>query len=159
MKHLPKHLRPGRRYIALGLESWPDADVDQRSFQRAVWYAAQNLLGDPGAAAVDLNVIRFRFDDGAGEAVVRTHRGTTDRARAALACVSDVDGHEIGVRVRGISGTVRGCEEKYLGRAPERSEERNVVFENEKRTAVVRPPRVDVRDGASYLGATELDFE
>ncbi|MFC6754912.1 ribonuclease P, partial [Halorubrum tibetense] len=36
MKHLPKHLRPRWRYLALGIEAWPDADVDRRAFQRAL---------------------------------------------------------------------------------------------------------------------------
>ena len=50
VKHLPKYLRPRWRYLAVELESWPDADVDRRSFQRELWFAAQNLLGDAGSA-------------------------------------------------------------------------------------------------------------
>ena len=46
MKHLPKHLQPRWRYLAVELEAWPDADFDRRDFQRSVWFAAQNLLGD-----------------------------------------------------------------------------------------------------------------
>ncbi|TKX77234.1 ribonuclease P, partial [Halorubrum sp. SD626R] len=48
MKHLPKHLRPRWRYVAVGIETWPDADVGRRAFQRALWYAAGNLVGDAG---------------------------------------------------------------------------------------------------------------
>ncbi|MFB6163893.1 MAG: Rpp14/Pop5 family protein [Haloarculaceae archaeon] len=159
MKHLPKHLQPRWRYLAVGLEAWPDADVDRGGFQRHLWYSAQNLLGDAASAALDLRVLRFRFADGAGEAIVRTRRGEVDRARAALACLDDVDGHELGVGVRGVSGTVRGCEEKYLGRAPEENEESDVVFEDADRTAVRRDGRYDVRIGSAFAGATTLDFE
>jgi ribonuclease P/MRP protein subunit POP5 len=158
MKHLPKHLRPRWRYLALGLETWPDADIDRRAFQRRCWYAAQNLFGDPGGAEIDLQVLRFELADGWGQAVVRTRRGEVDRARAALACVDAVDGFEIGVRVRGVSGTVRACEEKYIHPGPESNVDRAVAFAGEKRRAVRRNGRVDVELDDAFAGATDLDI-
>ena len=158
MKHLPKHLQPRWRYLAVEIEGWPDATVDRRAFQRECWFAAQNLLGDVGSAALDLRVMRFSVEDGDGHAVVRVRRGEADRARAVLACLDAVDGHEIGLRVAGTSGTVRACEEKYIGGQPERTDQRNVVFENAERPAVVRDGRVDVRADDAFVGATELDL-
>jgi len=117
VKHLPKHLRPRWRYLAVGLESWPEADLSRGPFQRELWYAAQNLLGDTGSADADLTVVRFAFGGGTGEALVRVRRDEVDRARAALSCVSAVDGDPVGLRVRGVSGTIRAGEESYLGRA------------------------------------------
>jgi ribonuclease P/MRP protein subunit POP5 len=114
MKHLPKHLRPRWRYLAVELAAWPDASLSRGGFQRAVWYAAGNLLGDPGSADADLRVVRFSFADGEGDAVVRARHGEVGPARAALACVSDVDGDPVGLHVRGVSGTLRGCTEKFL---------------------------------------------
>ena len=70
-----------------------------------------------GSADADLTVVRFAFDDGTGESVVRVRRGEVERGRAALACVDAVDGDPVGVRVRGVSGTIRAGEESYLGRA------------------------------------------
>jgi ribonuclease P/MRP protein subunit POP5 len=111
MKHLPKHLRPRWRYLAVELETAPDTDVPRRAFQRAVWYAAGNLLGDAGSADADLRVVRYRFDEatGRGGAVVRARHGEVSPARATLACVDAVDGHPLGLWVRGVSGTIRGC--------------------------------------------------
>jgi len=116
MKHLPKHLRPRWRYLAVALETEPGASLARSDFQRAVWYAAGNLLGDAGSADADLRVLRFSFDAAAGEgtAAVRARHGEVRPARAALACVSEVDGDPIGLSVRGVSGTLRGCTEKYL---------------------------------------------
>ena len=38
MKHLPKYLRPRWRYLGVGIESWPDADVDRGAdVVSAVW--------------------------------------------------------------------------------------------------------------------------
>ena len=157
VKHLPKHLRPRWRYLAVGLESWPDADVDRRSFQRELWFAAQNLLGDAGSADLDGSVLSFRFESGVGEAVVRARRGEVERLRAVLATVDAVDGRSLGVAVRGVSGTVRACEEKYIGGPSEESAETTVAFASADRDAVVRGDRVDVDAGGGRVGATALD--
>ena len=158
MKHLPKHLRPRWRYLAIGLESWPNAEIDRRSFQRELWYAAQNLLGDVGSAELDASVLHFEFENGIGEAVVRTRRGEVDRTRAALTVIDAVDGADVGLRVRGTSGTVRACEEKYIRRPREDFEERNVVFGNADRRAICRNDRVDVELPDGFVGATALDI-
>ena len=159
MKHLPKHLQPRWRYLAVGIETWPDASFGRAAFQRAVWYAAQDLYGDAGSAEADLTVLSFDLDNGVGEAVVRAYRGTENRARAAIACLDAVDGHPVGVRVRGISGTVRGCEERYLNGRTRDAKQRDVVFENEPLPAIARETRVDVDVGNGFVGATRLDFE
>ncbi|SEH10975.1 ribonuclease P/MRP protein subunit POP5 [Natronorubrum sediminis] len=159
MKHLPKHLQPHWRYLALELESWPDATIDRRAFQRECWYAAQNLLGDPGSARADMTVVRFEFGDGTGTAIVRVRRGETEPGRAAVACIDGIDGSPVGIRVCGISGTIRAAEENYLGRRGQDSEERNVVFGNEERVAVVRDGSTDVRLDETFTGATDLDYD
>ncbi|WP_436910707.1 Rpp14/Pop5 family protein [Halosimplex marinum] len=158
MKHLPKHLQPRWRYLAVGLEAWPDAEIGRRAFQRELWFAAQNLVGDAGSAEADLSVVRFAFEEGAGHAIVRARRGEVGRARAVLSCLDAVDGAAVGVRVRGVSGTVRACEEKYIRRRPEPTDQRNVVFENAERRAVGRDGRIDVRADDAFVGATELDL-
>ena len=159
MKHLPKHLQPRWRYLAVHLETWPDAAFDRGSFQRTVWYSAQNLLGDTGSAALDLSVMRFRLGEGAGEAVVRVRRGEVDRARAVIACLDSVEGSPVGVRVAGVSGTIRACEEKYMGRGREQPDQRYVAFEGAEQSAFVRGPRVDVEADGAFAGATNLDLQ
>jgi len=158
VKHLPKHLQPRWRYLAVAIETWPDADLDRRAFQREAWYATQNLLGDVGSADADLTVIRFAHDDGAGHAVVRVRRGQTDAARAALACIDSVDDAPVGLRITGTSGTVRACEEKYIRGPAKSSGQRHVVFEDRERRALTRDGRVDVHTDDGFVGATDLDI-
>ena len=158
MKHLPKHLRPRWRYLAVGLESWADADVGRRAFQRELWFATQNLVGDAGSAELDSRVLHFSFENGDGEAVIRVRRGEVQRLRGALATVSAVDGHPIGLSVRGVSGTVRACEEKYIRRPKVPIEERNVAFDDTARPAVARNDRIDVELPDGRVGATALDI-
>lgn len=158
VKHLPKHLRPRWRYLAVGLESWPEADLDRRSFQRELWFAAQNLIGDAGSANLDGSVLHFHFEDGDGEAVIRARRDEVEQLRAVLATVDEIDGQPLGVFVRGVSGTVRACEEKYIGRPGEEIEERTVAFADADRPAVVRNDRVDVELSGGNVGATALDI-
>jgi ribonuclease P/MRP protein subunit POP5 len=157
MKHLPKHLRPRYRYLGVAIESTPDAVIDRGDFQREVWYAAQNLLGDAGSAKADLTVHGFEFEAGSGAGVVRTSRGEEGPARAVLATVTEINGAPVGVFVRGISGTVRACEEKYIHRPQIATKERTVAFGNADRRAVARGERLDVRVDSRFVGATELD--
>jgi ribonuclease P/MRP protein subunit POP5 len=149
MKHLPKHLRPRWRYLGVEIEAWPDAEIGRRGFQRALWAAARSLLGDPGSADADLTVVRFRFANGGGEAIVRARRDEVEAARAALACVATVGGHPAGLRVRGTSGTIRACERKHLGHAP--------AGETGARGGPAGNERLDVRAGDGFVGATILD--
>ena len=159
MKHLPKHLRQRWRYLGVAIETWPDAAFGRRDFQRELWYAAQNLFGDAGSADLDMTVLRFDLTDGEGAAVVRTRRGEESRSRAALACLTAVDGDPVGIRVRGVSGTVRACEENYIHRRREPLDQRDVAFEDAEEPAVVRDGKVDVRTPKDYSGATTLDLE
>nr|WP_272931432.1 Rpp14/Pop5 family protein [Halobacterium noricense] len=157
VKHLPKHLRPRWRYLAVDLEAWPDADVSQGDFQRSVWFAAQNLYGDTGSADADLRVLQFSFADGSGDALVRVRHGEVERGRAALACVDDVRGDAVRVAVCGVSGTIRAAEEKYLGRPGESAAEASVAFAGDTRPAVSRGDLVDIESEDGFVGATDLD--
>lgn len=159
MKHLPKHIRPRWRYLAVALDAPPGATIDRTDFQRALWYAAGNLLGDARSADCALSVYAFDFEDGVGETIVRTRRGETDAARAALACVDRVDDTPVGVFVRGISGTVRACEERYLGRGTGEIEQRHVTFAERRRPAAIREDVAEISTETTVVSATELDFE
>lgn len=159
MKHLPKHLQPRYRYLAVALETWPDTDVDRSSLETRLRRSARDLLGDVGVAATDLSIVRFDYADGRGSAIVRTRRESVSETRAAIACVSALEGAPIGLYVAGISGTVRACSEKYIGERPEPVTERNVVYGSAERTAWGRDDRVDIRTDGAFLGATNLDLE
>lgn len=156
---LPKHLQPRYRYLGVAIESWPDATITRSRFQRQLWYAAQNLLGDAASAALELSVRSFTLQDGVGEAIVRTRRGESDRARAVLACLKTVDGEPVGLRVRGTSGTRRACEERYMGRRASTTTQRRVVFGNVDRPGVITDGRVDLRTDDGFTGAATLELE
>lgn len=181
MRTLPKHLRPRWRYLAVEIETWPDARIDRRAFQGALWDAARALLGDPGSADCGLTVMRFRFDEkrGVGETIVRVRRAEVERGRAALSCIQAIDDHPVGLVVRGTSGTIRACTERLQDRSDgsNRSElavETTVSLpatgrpeadrSETDRSAIDRPAikkgggRLDVRTDAGFLGATALDL-
>ena len=159
MKHLPKHLQPRWRYLAVAIETWPDAEIGRRSVQRELWYAGQNLLGDPGSADADLRLIRYDVAEGSGGAIVRVRRGEVDAARAAIACVDEVNGHPIGLRVTGVSGSVDAASESYLGDPAASSTQREVAFEGADYPARTRNGVVDVETESGWLGATVHDIE
>ncbi|CDK38866.1 ribonuclease P protein component 2 [Halorubrum sp. AJ67] len=73
--------------------------------------------------------------------------------------MSEVDGEPVGILVRGISGTVRACEERYMGRATPNSTQRDVAFGSAERPAVVRGDACDLRAESGRVGATTFDIE
>ena len=159
VRHLPKHLRPRYRYAAVEVETWPDADFDLQDLQRSVWFSAQNLLGDPGSADVDLRMVDGTLWRGGGEVLFRVRRSELDRARAAIACVEAVFDDPVRLRIRGVSGTIRAAEEKYIRGPPEEPREEQVVFRNDSRAAVLWDGRADVSLDGSFVGATPFDLE
>jgi ribonuclease P/MRP protein subunit POP5 len=102
--------------------------------------------------------MRFAFADGAGRLIVRTRRESVDVSRAGLAAMDAVEAAPVAVCVRGISGTVRACEEKYLNGRQLPIEESTVAFEDADRPATVRGNRVDVHLGDAFAGAMDLDL-
>jgi ribonuclease P/MRP protein subunit POP5 len=155
----PKHLQRRWRYLAVEIESWPEGAIDRRSFQEACWASVRSLLGDAGSAALDVEVLRFAFADGDGHAVVRTPVGGVERTRAALTCVDSVDGQDVGIRVTGVSGTIRACLDEQVPDRDDGAAETTVGFDGEDREAIRRGDRLDVRIGGSFVGATLRESE
>ena len=158
MTPLPKSLRPRYRYLAVTLETWPDVALDREAVQAATADAVRGLFGDAGVARAEPRVMRFAFADGAGRLIVRTRRESVDVSRAGLAAMDAVEAAPVAVCVRGISGTVRACEEKYLNGRQLPIEESTVAFEDADRPATVRGNRVDVHLGDAFAGAMDLDL-
>jgi len=154
VRHLPKHLRPRYRYLAVEVEAWPNAELDRRGFQATLWAAARSFLGDADSAALDLRVVAADFWTGGGAVIVRVRRGTVEQARAALACLDAVDGEPVRVGVRGVGGTIRATKSKYLGGPPETCTTEQVDFRGESGEAWLRKDRTDVRIDGQFVGAT-----
>ena len=129
------------------------------SLQRQIWFSAQNLLGDPGSADAVLEVVRGEIWAGGGEALVQVRRGEVDRARAAIACVDSIEDDPVRITVRGVSGTIRAGEEKYIRGPPDALREEQVVFDEESRTGFRTDDLVDISVSDSFVGATHLDLE
>ncbi|WP_330631940.1 Rpp14/Pop5 family protein [Halocatena halophila] len=159
MRHLPKHLRPRWRYLGVEIETWPNTRVSRGQFQRELYFSAQNLLGDAVSARMDCRLLGFDAVEGMASAVVRVRRGDVEPARAAIACIDTIGETPVRVRVRGVGGTVRSCEERYIRRPLETPEERTVAFENSEQQAFVRQQRVAVCTDSGFAGATDFDIE
>lgn len=159
MSPLPKHLRPRWRYLAVRIVTWPDAAIDREEFVSVIRASCQSLVGDVGVATAEVAVFEFTFGDGRGAAVVRVPRAAVETARAAIACVDDIGGHPVRLEITGVSGTVRGCEEKYLGRRGEAPYQSRVAFADAMYPAMIYGENVDIMRENAFVGATSLDLE
>ncbi|MFB6110726.1 MAG: Rpp14/Pop5 family protein [Halodesulfurarchaeum sp.] len=158
MRHLPKHLQPRYRYLAVEIETWADLRVSASSLQDAIRTAARTLLGDAGSAELDLRLIETEIGPGGGAAIVRVRRGAVDRARAALACVESIEDTPVRVGVRGVGGTIRAAEESYMGGPPEPTGSEDVEYGDRTGVARRRADRVDLTLEGTRVGATPQDL-
>lgn len=154
----PKHLRPRWRYLGVAIESAPGDLPERDALQEALWRELRGLLGDVGSARVGLEVVRFRAAEGRAEAIVRVARDAVEEARALIATLARVDGRPVGLLVRGVSGTIRACEENYLGAAREPTVHDIVTFDGVESEATRRGEAVDLDRGTTSIGATTLDI-
>lgn len=91
------------RYLAAELLS--EGELERDGFVEEMNREARRLLGDAGAAAVNLWLYDFDGDS----CVVGCRDGEVERARAVLACLDEVGGVRTAVHVKVASGTLRGA--------------------------------------------------
>lgn len=159
MSPIPKHLRPRWRYLAVAICTWTDRDLDRTSFEAAVQEAVRSLHGDIGCADADLRLFRFTYHVGRGQAVIRVRRDAVDVVRSALTCMDSINDTPVGLQIVGVSGTVRACEEKFLGSQGEAIEQRTVAFDGVEYSATVVGVEVDLQSDDGRIGAISLDLE
>mgnify|MGYP006107473707 CR=1 FL=1 len=157
MKPLPKHLRPRYRYIVVSIESWPTAQLDKRTFQHAIWASTSRLFGDIGATTADLFLIRFEFSNGSGWGIIRTRRDALPIARSSIACISKINEFSVGIIVRGVSGTIKSCEDKYLSEPSEPVISGEHLFNTKMSPSFTRGNCIDIQTDTDFIGATHLD--
>jgi len=150
---LPKSLRPRNRYVFFEVETLPDASFGEHDLRRALWFGAQNLYGDVTSAETRAEVVEYEGEDATlGTGVVRCDHEYVDETRAALACIDEVDGDPVGVRVLGVSGTLAAGRGRY-GDTPTTRE--TTV---DGAPAWERDGAVDVRTDDGFMCGTHHDF-
>ncbi|XGI83352.1 Rpp14/Pop5 family protein [Halorutilales archaeon Cl-col2-1] len=159
MKRLPKSLEPRHRYVFFEVETLPNSGkVDEKSLERQIWFESQNLFGDIVSSEARAELIEY--DPPVG--VVRCAHDRVDEIRSALACVTSVEGEDVGVRVVGVSGTLNSGREKFSKPDWERVE---VEDDGVTRVAWKSRDRLDFEaeetdeEGTVFIGATVHDFK
>lgn len=158
MPSVPKHLRPRWRYLAIEVETWMGEAVEREALQATLWHATRSLLGDVQSATIELDLVRYTFEDGLGYGMLRVSRGRVDAVRAVLATVDAVDGTPVRLGVRGVSGTMKACEENYLGIDRQAVTHEIVTLDTVETRASVRAEAVDIDLETGCVGATNLDL-
>jgi ribonuclease P/MRP protein subunit POP5 len=110
---LPPTLRPKARYIAYhvistGKVTFPDVTA-------AIWRSALNFLGELGASAAQMRILKDSWDETRQIGLLRCSHLAVERVRAALALVQHIADAPAIVHVLGISGTIRSAKKKFFG--------------------------------------------
>lgn len=107
MKKILPSLRRKRRYMVFEFSE----PVGKEDALRSILGSIHSLYGDVGASEICPKLVEF---DGVRGILKCAHTKVED-VRAALACIYEVGGKKLSVRVLGISGTIRGAKEKFIG--------------------------------------------
>lgn len=149
---LPKSLRPRNRYVFFEVETLPDASFGEHDLRRALWFEAQNLYGDVKSAETRAELLEYDGDATIGLGIVRCAHDRVEETRAALACVDEVRDDPVGVRVVGVSGTLKAGRNRY-GETP--TVEETTV---EDSPAWRRGDALDLRTDDGFMCGTHHEF-
>jgi ribonuclease P/MRP protein subunit POP5 len=126
-------MRPKKRYI--GFEIYSDERITKDGFVRALWGEAMAFFGEERAADMNLWVMGYNPETMTGFLVCR--HDMVSRVKACLCLIGRINGKKTGIRVLGVSGTVKSLKRKFLNKEKRCKEENEVIdFEDEKMKAV-----------------------
>lgn len=106
-------LRGRRRYIVFEVIS--EREIDKKALLKEIWDSIYSLYGDVGASECKLWLIGYDktkdtdIGKGKGKGILRCAHDKVEEVRAALACLHSVNEARVGIRVIGISGTIKGA--------------------------------------------------
>lgn len=107
MKTLPT-LREKKRYIAFEINS--ENTILRQDMVREISNSIISLFGDIGASQIRPALMSFEGRFG----ILRCAREKTNETRSGLACINNIRGIRVSIRVLGISGTIKGATEKFI---------------------------------------------
>jgi len=107
MKTLPT-LREKKRYIAFEINS--EKMIIRQELVREIFNSTISLFGDTGASEINPALMSFEGKFG----ILRCTRDKTNKTRVCLACINNIRGICVSIRVLGISGTIKGATEKFI---------------------------------------------
>jgi ribonuclease P/MRP protein subunit POP5 len=118
---LPPTLRERRRYLAFELIS--EREIDKRELLKEIRDSIYSLYGDTGASESKMWLIEYSKNEDAdggtdrcrGVGILRCAHNKVEEVRAALACIHSASGVRLGIRVIGISGTIKGATRLTIG--------------------------------------------
>jgi ribonuclease P/MRP protein subunit POP5 len=104
-------LRGRRRYIVFEVIS--EREIDKKALLKEIWDSIYSLYGALGASESKLWLIEYDktkdTDIDKGKGILRCAHDKVEEVRAALACIHSVNEARVGIRVIGISGTIKGA--------------------------------------------------
>jgi ribonuclease P/MRP protein subunit POP5 len=110
--YIPPSLRERRRYLVFEVIS--EREIERKELLKEIWDCIYSLYGDVGVSESKIWLIQY--DKRAGIGILRCAHKKVEEVRAALACLHSVNETRtrIGIRVLGISGTIKGARKKFL---------------------------------------------
>ncbi len=101
--------RVKRRYLLVTLDC--GVMCSSSEFMDAVWGSLSKLFGEYGCGKAGLSLISF--DDAKQAAILRVALASVESVRAALACITKINGKPAVVHVLRVSGTLKSLKRAW----------------------------------------------
>ncbi len=107
VKGLAPSLKEKKRYINIEIIS-PEGTSTKKDAYKKAELKAQELLGVFDAAGAGIQLVEYSEKHG----IIRANNEYTDKAKAALMLIREINGKKIIIRTTNTSGTLRKAREK-----------------------------------------------
>ena len=105
-------LRERKRYLVFEVIS--EHPVTFSSAKKAIWSAVLSFLGTSGTAQAGVWLLPEKYDQKTKRGIIRVSHTWVDRLKASLIFITTIDGYDVIVRSRGISGILKKATIKFM---------------------------------------------
>lgn len=94
--------------------------ISKKSFElpeiiNAIWDMSHQLFGEVGTSEFSLWVPSNLYDKGKKRGIVRCNHYSTEKVRAVLSSIRDINNEPVLLHVLGVTGTIKSAKKKFLG--------------------------------------------
>ena len=112
IKPLLPSLRERKRYVVYEVISKKKTKESQAA--DAILQACQSFFGDMGMAQAGILMLHDKYNEEHQQGILRVNNKMVDHVKGALCFVKEIDGEEVIVRSKGVSGILKKAQSKFM---------------------------------------------
>ncbi len=112
LKTVPPTMRKKQRYLIFKIESEKKFGIGE--VVESIWEELLGFLGESGVSEADPWIMKDLFYRDKQVAGIKTDKDHVEEIRTALALIDEIDGENVCIYVKGVSGTMKAAKKKFI---------------------------------------------